>query len=440
MYKKKYIRISPDFGSISSNIDTITVFSDALVAIDVRRDYYSAKTSLVIDSLILKATSQTLSKKGYQVKTVEPFLMGSFMDTILTVPFKSMNSDIINTTVLPCVFPNQLTCYQVKAVKNINRKLYQSLAFSKYIGDKSLPLTTEIKSDLQTISDLINGNYAMFIFHQAGLVNADLMSLLGIAQFALTGLATGGSYFAAVVKTNVFHTYIILIELSSGKIIWSNYRDYFVTPEKPMFQLAQGKGNNITDYIKPDSLSFILKKWSKSCFSHFPEKSSSKYFDGYSRPRYYPSQNFFFRTSSSKFFDINKKYKEKIDSLVTELSISNEIPKWDNTNTTLDTISKRFPLHVVEPKIDSLYNKYFKFAYNCRLKHKPLLEGKVRLSFTTNKSGNNSNISIDESTLDDIILEYVISFILKTFPLPNTNYRSKTAHVIHEIDLGRKKR
>lgn len=182
MYKKKYIRISPDFGSISSNIDTIAVFSDALVAIDVRRDYYSAKTSLVIDSLILKATSQTLSKKGYQVKTVEPFLMGSFMDTILSVPFKNMNSDTINTTVLPCVFPNQLTYYQVKAVKNINRKLYQSLAFSKYIGDKSLPLTTEIKSDLQTISDLINGNYAMFIFHQAGLVNADLMSLLGIAQ------------------------------------------------------------------------------------------------------------------------------------------------------------------------------------------------------------------------------------------------------------------
>jgi hypothetical protein len=101
--------------------------------------------------LFLEGASRALTEKGYSIKTIKPFLMGSFMDTFLPVPLKPLNSNDIDSTVLPYFFPNVLTAKQVNAVKNISRKAYAAVTFFEYSGECSLPSCTDLKSDLETI-------------------------------------------------------------------------------------------------------------------------------------------------------------------------------------------------------------------------------------------------------------------------------------------------
>lgn len=59
--KRKYVENSPVFDFIRSNIDSITVSSDALVAIDTKNDFYTVKASLFFDSLTIDVTTKALT-------------------------------------------------------------------------------------------------------------------------------------------------------------------------------------------------------------------------------------------------------------------------------------------------------------------------------------------------------------------------------------------
>ncbi len=434
---KQYIRISPDFGSIRNNMDTIAVFSDALVAIDTKNDFYSANASLFLDSLILDGTTNALTQKGYCIKTVEPFLMGSFMDTFLTVPLKPLNSNNIESMVLPYVYSNQLTENQVNAVKNISRKAYAAVSFLKYTGEKSLPSCADIKSDLKTISDFTNSNYALFIFYQAALVNPLVTGMLAVSQIALTGLISGGSLFGFVTKPSYFHTYTILIELSTAKIIWSNYHSYRAhSSNMSLFQFAKDSCQAFSPLEDSIFISKGSKDWESFCFYRFPKLSSSRYFKGYSRKRTYPFQNLFYSLPHSNNYELNRKKMDKIDSLVYLLSFSDEVPRWNFQDTVINIIDKKVPLYKIESEVDSL-DKYFKHAYRDRLFFKPGLKGKMKLDFITLPDGRNLNIQVVQSTLNDPVLEYAIPYVLRITKLPDAWFRSKPYNVVHEIVFGK---
>ncbi len=435
------VRISPDFGSIRNDIDTITVFSDALLAINTKNDFYSAKASLFLDSLILEGTTKALTKKGYSVKTVEPFLMGSFMDTFLTVPLKPLDSNKIDSTILPYVFSNKLTENQINAVKSISRKAYAAVSFFKYTGESYLPASTSTKFDLKTISDFTNSNYALFIFHQAALVNQVAMEMLALGQIVLTGVLSSGTHFGYITKVSFFHTYVILIELSTGKIIWSNYHNFRAYPDDmSLFESAKNSSQPFSSPECNDSISEVtLQDWASHCFYRFPQLASSRYFKGYTTGSRYPSQNLFFRPPSYKFHDISIKKKTKIDSLVYLLSFSEEVPKWTRQDTVYNTLNEKIPLHKFENATDSL-DKYFKLAYSDRLFFKPDLKGIMKLEFLSFPNGRNLNVKLVESTLNDPVMEYAIPYILRTTKLPDAYYRSKAYNMVHEITFGKVKK
>ena len=438
---KHFIRISPDFGSIRSSIDTIAVFSDALVGIDTKNDFYSAKASLFLDSLILEGASRALTEKGYSIKTIKPFLMGSFMDTFLPVPLKPLNSNDIDSKVIPYFFPNVLTAKQVNAVKNISRKAYAAVTFFEYSGECSLPSCTDLKSDLETISDLTNSNYALFIFHQAALVNPLAMGMLALGQLALTGVLSGGTYFGYVTKASYYLTYVILTELSTGKIIWSNYHTFRTHPGGiSMFEFAKDSSMHISPLSDSDSSSkAVLKDWASYCFYRFPEHSSSRYFKGYSRKRTYPFLNLFYRLPEPNINEFDSEIKDKIDSLVYSLSFSVEIPEWNSLDTVINIADKKVPLRKIEFEADSL-DRYFKMVYYDRLFFRPGLKGKIRLEFVSMPDGRNLNIQVVQSTLNDQVMEYVIPYVLKITKLPDACFRSKPYNVVHEIVFGKVKK
>jgi hypothetical protein len=101
-------------------IDTITIITDALVAID-NYDFYSVSSSCMLDTLLTKSVARCLRAKGYKTNVVPPLLMGSFMDSILAVP---IGTDSISFAPLPFHYNSNYTSGQLDALHRIYRRLY----------------------------------------------------------------------------------------------------------------------------------------------------------------------------------------------------------------------------------------------------------------------------------------------------------------------------
>lgn len=249
------------------------------------------------------------------------------------------------------------------------------------------------------------------------------------AAFSLA--ASGGSFLLAVSKSNINLTYIAFVELSSGKILWSNFNSYDITSSS-LFQIVKNNKSNVDQYAEIDT-NF---RWSRWALRNFPKKNSSRFIKDYSVLLKYPAQNLFYPSQYALFNDLHVDYKKNIDSLVNNLSLSEMSVNWEDSNTNK---KKRinFNLDDMESELDSL-NYYFKYANHCRSRFKPLIEGKIKLSFTIAVNGESRNVKIVESTLNDEVLEYAIPYILKMYKFSYGNYKPEKIYT-HEISFTKPK-
>ncbi|MGE5672070.1 MAG: hypothetical protein ACM31E_11540, partial [Fibrobacterota bacterium] len=436
---RRYVRTSPEFQTLRENIDTIAVISDALVAIDDRNDYYSVNSSYALDSLILYGVTKSLSKKGYTTIPIEPCFMGSFMDTILTVPVKPLNENSIQPNVLPYNITCKLSSSQQDAMRRISRKLYLNLVYSDPSKQNTLNLTEQTRIDLDTISGFTNSQYAFFVFHQAGLVDPALTAGMAVGTLALTTLLSGGMIIGYVTKVSVFHTYLILLDLSTGKVIWSNYLPYDAAPTTPILKMSKNYEDPITRYIKADTLSKrVLYRWHNNSLSAFPIHSETGFFSGYKKRRPYPAQNFFTNVSTTNYSNLsNLKLKRRIDSLITALSLSENVVNWVDDDTTDYVIGKGRSVSSISQEFSVLDN-YLKYAYNCRMKFNPALQGSLNLSFIITANGNFKRIKVIETSIDDVVMNYAIPKILKMVKLSAVSEKTGVSEATHEVRFGKK--
>lgn len=438
---KKLVRISPDFESSLNNIDTITVISDALVAIDAKNDYYSADASLFLNSIILNSITNNLSLKGYKTKPFKPTLMGAFIDTITNLPLKNIDTNQIVMSKLPYAFKNVMSENQLKALQNTTRRIYLSLIFSNQKSINILHVDNSLRNDLDTISKLINGNYALFVLHQTAIVHPFMSSGLPLLTAASSLAASSGSFLLLVWKQNISLSYLAFVDLSSGKILWSNFNKQQISSSS-LFQVAKNNKANVDQYAEIDT-NF---RWSRWALKNFPKKISYNYFKSNSKLLKYPTQSLFLTSQYtpndqlpnmySPYKKLNTKYEEVIDSLILNLSIYEKSIKWEDSNDSLEG-RINFYLDDMKSELDSL-KTYFKYANHCRSRFKPMIEGKIKLSFTIAKNGKSRNIKIVESTLNDEVLEYVIPYILKMYKFSYGNYKPEKIYT-HEISFTKPK-
>jgi hypothetical protein len=146
------------------------------------------------------------------------------------------------------------------------------LVYSDPTKQNSLTLTDQTRIDLDTLSNFTNSQYALFVFHQAGLVDPALTAGMALGTLALTTLLSGGMLIGYATKVSVFHTYLILLDLSTGKVVWSNYLPYDAAPTTPIIKISKDYENPITKYIKADTLSKrVLYRWHRYNLSAFPK-------------------------------------------------------------------------------------------------------------------------------------------------------------------------
>jgi hypothetical protein len=440
---KKFVRVSPEFQTIRKTIDSIAVVSDAIAAINKSTDYYSVNASYTLDSLILYGVTKSLSKKGYAVTPINPCLMGSFLDTVLTVPIKPLNNHLIKPDILPYRFPCELSSEQVDAIQRINKKLYLNLVYADSLKQNSLPLTDQNSADLATLAKLAKNKHVLFIFHQAVLVDPDVTAALrvgsAVASIAIAvPLLSGVNIIAGFDKTSKFHNYLILLELSTGKVIWSNYTPYDAAPIKPIFERASDYDNPITRYIRADSLSrFVLDRWYNYNLAPFPDRSKSGYFKGYKTRNAYPAKNYFANVKTTKSPVMsNSRLLNRIDSLIIELSLSENVVDWIDNDTIGYTIGKGRSSSNIHQEFQAL-DEYLQYAFNCRLKFNPALHGSLKLSFLVTTNGKIKKIRVLETSMHDNVMMYAIPRILQMVKLSPVSEKTGATEVTRYIKFGR---
>ncbi|HEX2956146.1 MAG TPA: hypothetical protein VHO70_04925 [Chitinispirillaceae bacterium] len=435
---KKFVRVSPEFQTVRESIDSIAVLSDAIAAINKRDDYYSVNSSYTLDSLILYGVTKSLSKKGYVVTPIQPCLIGSFLDTTLTVPIKPLNNHSIKPDVLPYRLPCELSSSQQDAIRRINRKLYLNMVYADSEKQNSLFLSDQTRTDLSTIANLTNNKYALFIFHQADLVDPDVTAAMRVVTVAASTLLSGGMIFWCAGKTSIFHNYLMLLELSTGKVLWSNYTPYDAAPTKPILERAGDYENPITKYIRADSLSkYVLNRWYNYNLEPFPNRSKTTYFKGYTTRNAYPSKNYFAHVNSSKSpIMSNSRLLKSIDSLITELSLAENVVDWSDNDTTRYIIGKGRSLSSIHQEF-LLIDEYLNYAYYSRLKFNPALNGNMKLSFIITANGKMKRIRVLKTSLDDNVMNYVIPRILQLVKLSPCTEKTGVTETTHDVKLGR---
>jgi len=435
---RQFVRISPEFQTIREHIDTIAVISDALVGIDETNDYYSANASYVLDSLILYGVTNSLSKKGYTAIPIESCFMGSFMDTLLTVPLKPLNEYSIQSKILPYSFTCKSSLSQKDALRRISRKLYLNLVYADPEKQNSLSLTDQTRTDLDTISIFTKSKYAFFVFHQAGLVNPVLTAGVALGSLAMTMLLSGGMIIGYATKFSAFHTYLILLDLSTGKVVWSNYTPLDVAPFTPTLKMSKNYENPITKYITADTLSKrVLDRWQKDNLSALPVRSDTDFVSINKKRYHYPAQNPFTNAAANSSNLANLKLKKRVDSLITHLSISENVGAWIDDDTTNYVIRKGRSATSISQEFSAL-DMYLKHAYYCRLKFKPVLHGSLNLSCIITAKGNLKRIKVMETSLDDDVLNYAIPQIMKMVRFSTVSEKTGATVATHKVIFGKK--
>jgi hypothetical protein len=428
---KKTIRVDPTLTMGKSNIDTIAVFSDALVGITAGNDFYSANSSYLLDTLILTCVQEVLQGKGYGTKQINPLFSGSFMDTFQYVPVKKFNAEQIEPTRLPFVFQNELSINHINAFARTCRRLYLQTIYNNS-NQLSLKISNPvIKSDLDTLRNFINCDHVLFIFHQAKLIDPNITDAISFGMLFVPSVVRLGITIGFATQMKPYYTYMILMQLSTGNIVWSNYSNLNAAPTLPLFEISKKRITSLSGYVKSkETVENVLWTWQEFNLEAFPMKNDSKMFFGHKKK--YPSGNYF-QIKLPKFFDLsNSKLKKRIDSTITAFSISEdatpEIPH-DSMN---DGLEKGRLIEAIQPAIDSVM-EYLQYAYYSRLRFRPTLEGETTIQFIITTDGCARKIEILKSSINDRILEYVFVNIIRNFNFKNTIKNYGTALITKRL-------
>jgi hypothetical protein len=275
-----------------SKIDTIAIFSDALAAINAKNDFFSANSAYLLDTLILVGVQEVLNGKGYETRLINPIFSGSFMDSLQRVPVKKLNEEKIEIAQLPLVFKNELPENQLEAFERTCRSLYLQTINNKTNQISLNKSDPNINSDITTLRNILGCNYGLFIFHQAKIVDPDFSEDIRSVALLLPGILRGAAYIVSATKVSEYHTYIILLQLSTGNIIWSNYTSFDAAPIDPVFQISKRKIKSLSGYIKnPDIWGDVMWRWQEFNLEAFPNKNDPKMYMGGKKK--YPSSIFF---------------------------------------------------------------------------------------------------------------------------------------------------
>lgn len=426
--QEKVLRIHADFPKIHKQLDTIALINDALVAIDGSNDFYSTKVSFLMDSLLSITTSKCLRARGYAVKTVPQISMGGFMDTGLSVPILS---DSLYQTHLPVKYLSD-TQAPITSLHRVMRVLYINSIYGLASDQKNVSLRPGLQAHLDSLALFVKSDYVLFTFHQTVLVNPDESLLMGLGSLILTHVLSGGTIAAFMTKETKCYTYYYLVQLSSGKILWSNFSSLSLAPTAALLERAVQHQDKTLDMTTDTLSKNVLYYMHKQQLRNFPQK------DATIKPvwssKTFPSTTFFSPFKHTFNTSLSRTLSHQIDSMVWYNSLYEIKPIWKSNDTCSYIFGKGRPQDNLDIQISRL-KEYLAFAYSSRGRFNPSLKGDLELDFVITQEGYCKNISIVNTSFNDPIFEYAVAYIVKHIGFGNANNSTGATKITQKISL-----
>jgi hypothetical protein len=209
-----------------------------------------------------------------------------------------------------------------------------------------------------------------------------------------------------------YNTYYFLLDLSNGTVIWSSYTDYSTAPAVVIIEYAMPDHQAS---MTVDSLySHVLFRIHNNHLHNFPKYKYGTNVFLNNRGRTLPYFGATYHSNNKRQIpsNISRKITQQIDSLVEHHFLSETtLPTNDRTSFD-DTIGKGRSKKELNELLPILI-AYFDYAYYSCKRFNPSLYGSVEYEFSITQDGRCRNIKISNSTINDQLLEFCISYIFR---------------------------
>lgn len=248
---KSFVRTTDEYQSEILNATKIGIISDLCLDYDpwFKKNYIIVDESVNAGRFMAEEAKKMLESKGYSVEyTFLPFT-GSFLSPEDSVRVANTKKDTVSYATAPFyadeIF-NEDSLY--------GDAVYEVLNAFYYTMTKNIepPFSTDpyLVKSLKLISEYTGQNMILFMIGSGTVVPVSKTIIQGVTIGLLTALVTFGYFYYYIYESSVFDSYIGLLDLNTGKLLWTNYMNI--------------SGN------QPDVENFYSDIWAENMLYYFP--------------------------------------------------------------------------------------------------------------------------------------------------------------------------
>lgn len=257
---KQFVRTGSSYEKNMPQVKNIGLISDACIIRDAvgSEDYYSIEDSKIAGKFMLDSARNYLEGKGYQVEfQISPFVCAFKVPnqtfrvaegkgaevTDMQSPFFTDESLIIETE------------YKESLISLI-RQVVASVEQREIPPSQKLLSNGDVQEELRKISEHADAEMLLILAGKGVVVPGGKSFAQGMATGLLTGILTMGMVSVSHYNVSYLDTYVGLVDLRNGEIIWSNS--------------LRLKG------INPTKEGIYQKQWPKSILYHIPARTDKE--------------------------------------------------------------------------------------------------------------------------------------------------------------------
>lgn len=248
---KTFVRTTTDNETFISKTEHVGIINDVCLELDplFKKDYVLLDDSKVAASYMVNEAKSYLEKKGYTVDySLSPFV-GSFLphdDIYRLADEKGGEIRVVNP---PFYFDDadSIEDAYLNAMMHILNEVYYTMSNNYNPVFTSEPA---LKESLNVIANYTGEDKIMFIIGNGKVVPVGKTLLQGVTLGVLTALVTFGTITYYFYDVSNFNTYVMLLDLHTGEMLWSN-------------------SMNIMDN-DPRTAAYYEKCWSKNLLYYYP--------------------------------------------------------------------------------------------------------------------------------------------------------------------------
>ncbi|MBA3028731.1 MAG: hypothetical protein FP816_07970 [Desulfobacteraceae bacterium] len=253
---KDFVRTAASSEESLARVETIGIINDVCLVRDItgNDDYVSIEDSKLAEAHMTKSACAYMEQKGYTVKVhLSPFVGGFKTPDKETKVADCKGGDV---TMHGAPFYTHDTIredkpFQESLIHSI-RKALAAVDQMKKSPSEAISFDDETQKYLKHIADHENIDTALFIIGNGVIVSTGKSVGQAVATGMLTGILTMGMVTYSKYDVSYLDSYIVLVDLKSGKMLWSN-----------SFRKKQ---------IDPTEEEFYTKNWAATALYHLPNK------------------------------------------------------------------------------------------------------------------------------------------------------------------------